>query len=54
MIIREGKLIKADVKTGEKYNGQVEILEGLKEKDQIIKMGYQGLQEGDSYKIVTQ
>jgi membrane fusion protein, multidrug efflux system len=53
MIIRDGKLIKADVKTGEKYNGQVEILEGLKEKDQIISMGYQGLQEGDTFKIVT-
>ena len=53
MIIRDGKLMKADVKTGEKYNGEVEILEGLKEKDQIITMGYQGLQEGDLFKIVT-
>ena len=53
MIIRDGKLLKTDIKTGEKYNGQVEILEGLKENDQIITMGYQGLQEGDLFKIVT-
>lgn len=54
MIIRNNKLTKADIKTGEKYNGRVEITNGLQENDQIITMGYQGLQEGDAFKIVKQ
>ncbi len=53
LIIRDGKLVKTEVETGEKYNGQVEILSGLYENDQIITMGYQGLQEGDLIKVVS-
>lgn len=53
MIVREGKLKKAMITTGEKYNGQIEVKEGLKENDQLITMGFQGLQEGDLIKIVS-
>lgn len=38
---------KQIIKTGQTYNGKVEILEGLKVGDKVITVGYQSLQEND-------
>lgn len=38
---------KQIIKTGQTYNGKVEIIEGLKAGDQVITVGYQSLQEND-------
>lgn len=44
---KDGKNIakKISVTTGQSYNGQVEILTGLKEGDKVITVGYQDLEE---------
>jgi RND family efflux transporter MFP subunit len=39
------------VKTGESYNGFVEVIAGLKEGDKVITTGYQDLLEGESLKF---
>lgn len=39
--------IKRIVKTGASHNGKIEILEGLKEGDEVITSGFQSLQEND-------
>ncbi len=38
---------KQIIKTGQTYNGKVEIIEGLKAGDKVITVGYQSLQEND-------
>ena len=42
---------KRIIKTGETYNGQQEIVSGLKSGDQVISGGYQNLNEGQLVKI---
>ena len=49
----KGKAIahKQMVKTGREYNGQIEILEGLKEGDSLITVGYQDVEDGELIKL---
>jgi RND family efflux transporter MFP subunit len=50
----EGQKQKAQmrkIKTGLTYNGQVEVLEGLKAGDQLITAGYQDLVDGQLIKL---
>ena len=42
---------KRIVSAGRDYDGQVEILDGLKEGDTIITVGFQDLEEGELIKI---
>ena len=53
MVIRENKIKKVKVIKGESYNGKAEIIDGLLLDDQIITAGFDGLQEGDEFKIVS-
>ena len=47
--IADGKVAKPQpVKLGRTYNGEVEILEGLKEGDRVVVEGYQELEAGDA------
>jgi RND family efflux transporter MFP subunit len=43
--------VKRLVKTGQTQNGKVEILEGLKEGDEVITSGFQNLQENDAVNL---
>ena len=49
----KGKMVahKQIVKTGRDSNGQVEILEGLKEGDSLITVGYQDVEDGELIKL---
>lgn len=42
---------KRIVKTGQSYNGTVEIVEGLKEGDRVITTGYQDLLDNETVKL---
>jgi membrane fusion protein, multidrug efflux system len=42
---------KRVIKTGQSYNGTVEITEGLKEGDKVITTGYQDLLDNESVKL---
>jgi len=50
-IAENKKAKKVKVKTGKTYNGNAEILEGLKEGDQLITKGFQELNEGEEIKL---
>lgn len=50
MIAENGKAAKRLVKTGQSYNGIIEVVEGLKEGELIITKGYQDLNNGDAVK----
>lgn len=50
-ICEKKKAKKIKVKVGRTYNGNAEILEGLKEGDQFISKGYQELNEGEAVKF---
>ena len=45
------KAKKARVKTGKIYNGNAEIIDGLKEGDKLITKGFQELNEGEEIKF---
>jgi RND family efflux transporter MFP subunit len=42
---------KRVIKSGQNYNGNVEVTEGLKAGDQIIVTAYQNLEDGDTIKL---
>lgn len=42
---------KCNIKSGLKYNGNVEVVEGLKAGDKIIVTGYQNLEDGETIKL---
>jgi multidrug efflux pump subunit AcrA (membrane-fusion protein) len=42
---------KVRVKTGQNYNGLIEITEGLKEGDLLITAGYLDLQDGQLIRL---
>ncbi len=48
-----GKMIakKCSIKTGQNYNGNAEVLSGLKTGDKIIVTGYQNLEDGENIKF---
>lgn len=51
--VKDGKTIarKTMIKTGMTYAGQTEVLEGLKEGDKVITVGFQDLNDGDEIKL---
>jgi len=51
MLDINGKAKKVDVKVGNIYNGQAEILNGIKAGDKVITVGINGLNEGDTVKL---
>ncbi|MBC7653740.1 MAG: efflux RND transporter periplasmic adaptor subunit [Oligoflexus sp.] len=51
MLAINGKAQKVDVKVGNIYNGQAEILKGIKAGDKVITVGINGLNEGDTLKL---
>ncbi|MBD3748844.1 MAG: efflux RND transporter periplasmic adaptor subunit [Sphingobacteriales bacterium] len=51
MMVENGKAKKVNVKVGNIYNGNVEILSGLKPGDQIVTEGLNSLNDGDSVKL---
>ncbi len=50
MVVDNGKAKKVDVKVGNIYNGDAEILSGINEGDKVIVNGLNNLNEGDSVK----
>jgi multidrug efflux pump subunit AcrA (membrane-fusion protein) len=42
---------KRIIKTGNAYNGQVEVTSGLKTGDQVISAGYQNLNDGQAVAV---
>lgn len=42
---------KAKVTLGQTYNGNTEVLEGLKEGDKLISVGYQNIEDGQALKF---
>jgi RND family efflux transporter MFP subunit len=48
-----GAAKKVVVKVGRIYNGNAEILDGLKENDQVIVKGYQDLNEGEKLQAIN-
>ncbi len=51
MLVEGGKAKKVDVKVGNIYNGEAEILTGIKAGDKVITVGLNGLNEGDTVKL---
>lgn len=50
-IVENGKAKKVDIKVGNVYNGEAEILNGIKAGDQVVTVGINTLNEGDAVKI---
>ena len=50
-IAENGKAKKVAIKVGNVYNGEAEILSGIKVGDQVVTVGINTLNEGDSVKI---
>jgi membrane fusion protein, multidrug efflux system len=50
MLAENNKVVKRMVKTGKSYNGNIEILEGLKPNEKYITEGFEALEEGDLIK----
>ncbi len=51
-LIQGGKAKRVDVKVGNIYNGKAEINSGLKAGDQVITLGFGGLNDGDPVKTI--
>lgn len=52
MVLGEGDIVKRKVvKTGQTYNGNTEILEGLQGNEQLIDLGYKTVIEGDKVSV---
>jgi RND family efflux transporter MFP subunit len=52
VFVAEGnKSVKRNIMLGKEYNGVVEITDGLTEKDLVITVGFDGLNDGDAIKI---
>jgi len=51
LLSQNGKVVKANIKVGNMYNSNAEILSGLKSGDKVITLGFNGLNEGDLVKF---
>lgn len=50
-VVEGGKAAKRVIKTGQTYNGEVEVKTGLKADDKVITAGYNNLNEGQIVKL---
>jgi len=50
-IAENGRAKRVNIKTGKVYDGQAEVISGLKAGDKIITAGFQDLNNGDSVRI---
>jgi len=51
IVAENNRAKKTKVQTGRTYNGQAEVVNGLKEGDKLVIKGYQELNEGESIKF---
>lgn len=51
LLSQDAKVVKANIKVGKIYNGNAEVLSGLKAGDKVITLGFNGLNEGDLVKF---
>jgi multidrug efflux pump subunit AcrA (membrane-fusion protein) len=51
LVAENGKAIKKIVKLGQISGDKIEIVSGLKAGDQLVTVGYQDLNEGDTLQI---
>lgn len=51
MVADNGKAKKVNVRSGKVYNGNTEIIQGLKEGDKLVVKGFQELNEGENIKF---
>lgn len=51
-VVQDGKAMRVPVKTGTRRNAQVEIVEGLKEGDEVVTAGQMKLRDGAPVKAV--
>lgn len=51
LLSQDAKVVKATVNVGRIYNGNAEILSGVKQGDKVITLGFNGLNEGDLVKF---
>ncbi len=52
MVVEKGKAVKRLVQTGREYNGMAEVVNGLAAGEQLITLGYDMVNEGDSVNVV--
>jgi membrane fusion protein (multidrug efflux system) len=50
-IAEKGKAKRVEIKVGKTYNGNTEIVAGLKEGDELVVRGFQDLNEGENIKF---
>lgn len=50
-VVRDGKAVRRDVKTGIQEGGRIQLLEGLAEGDEVITFGGNNLRDGESVTI---
>ncbi len=51
LLSQDAKVVKANIKVGKIYNGNAEVISGLKAGDKVITLGFNGLNEGDLVKF---
>ena len=51
LLSQDAKVVKANIKVGKIYNGNAEVLSGIKQGDKVITLGFNGLNEGDLVKF---
>ena len=51
LVAEKNKALKRQISLGKQYNGVAEIKNGLTEKDLLITVGFDGLNDGDAIKI---
>jgi membrane fusion protein (multidrug efflux system) len=52
-IIQNGTAHRGEVETGQRFEGQVEILKGIQKGDQVVTAGHEQLSEGTKVRIST-
>jgi len=50
-IATDGKAKKVEIQSGQSYNGNLEVISGIKTGDKLIVNGFQGIEDGDSIKF---
>ena len=50
-VVRDGKAVRRDVKTGIQEGGRIQLLEGLTEDDEVIIFGGNNLRDGESVTV---
>ena len=53
LVDKQNKILKKQIEVGSKFNGMIEVLNGIKQNDLVVYEGINKIRDGSSVKVMN-